>query len=64
MKYLSSQKIELIERQVFAMGDYAYVVTRSKMRANDDESGRISGETMVLRKTEGMWKIIHINWSN
>lgn len=66
MKYLAAINTEVIEYQVKVIGDLAYAMSRSKstgqFRGKDINSEGM--ETMVLQKTAGKWKIVHIHWSN
>lgn len=47
-------------------GDFAWIATegRSKGRYRGAEVNRVTDETMVLRRVEGAWKIVHIHWSS
>ena len=49
-----------------AAGDLAWIATegRSKGRYRGTEVDRATDETMVLRRVEGAWKIVHIHWSS
>jgi ketosteroid isomerase-like protein len=48
------------------VGDLAYVATESKTtgRYKDKDVDVIALETMVLRRTESGWRIVHIHWSS
>ena len=66
MKYLLAVESELLEHQVFIVGDMAYSVARSKIQGNyKGKAINYSGsESMVLKNTDAGWKISHIHWSN
>jgi len=56
----------LDDRKVITGGDMATVVSRSEIRGSF--RGRAihsnSMETMVLRRTDDAWRIVHIHWSS
>jgi len=66
INFLSQLKITIQERQVKTIGDMAVSISRSHMTG--EYKGKMrdinSMETMVLKKVNGEWKIIHIHWSN
>jgi ketosteroid isomerase-like protein len=53
-------------RRGAAAGDMAWIATegRTKGRYRGTEVDRVTAETMVLRRAEGAWKIVHIHWSS
>lgn len=66
MAFLKSIDIKVLEQQVKVNGDSAVAMSRSKMQGtyNDKEIDLESMETMVLHKEKGIWKIVHLHWSN
>jgi ketosteroid isomerase-like protein len=66
MKFLSGLTTSTLEHQVKLFGDMAISLSRSTKVGNyKDKAINSTGmETMVLRKMEGGWKIVHIHWSN
>lgn len=65
MKYLAKVKTEVLTHSVKVIGDMAYSMSRTK------STGQVSMkyinaegmETMVLKKKNNTWKIVHIHWS-
>jgi ketosteroid isomerase-like protein len=49
-----------------AAGELAWIATegRTRGRYRDSEINLVTDETMVLRRIEGAWKIVHIHWSS
>jgi ketosteroid isomerase-like protein len=49
-----------------AAGDFAWIATegRTKGSYRGTDVNRVTDETMVLRRIEGAWKIVHIHWSS
>ena len=49
-----------------AAGNFAWIATegRTRGRYRGTEVDRATDETMVLRRIEGAWKIVHIHWSS
>jgi ketosteroid isomerase-like protein len=49
-----------------ASGDFAWIATegRTKGSYRGTDVNRVTDETMVLRRVEGAWKIVHIHWSS
>ena len=66
MTFLSALKLTTLEHQVKIFGDTAYSVSRTKMEGSFKEKviNQISVETLVLRRQENGWRIVHIHWSN
>ena len=50
----------------FDEGDVAWVATESLLEAKEDGKDLLllSTETMLLRKTDAGWTIVHIHWSS
>ncbi len=65
MKYLSVMQSKLIEHQVINNGNLAISSSRSQVKG--EHKGvvveRISMETIVLKKSKGLWKIFRVHWS-
>lgn len=53
-------------RRGAATGDFAWIATegRTKGTYRGTTVNRVTDETMVLRRIEGVWKIVHIHWSS
>ena len=64
--FMQTAQQQLRYRQAQAFGEIAWVGTESAMRItkNGKNSMLLSTETMVLKKTSGAWKIVHIHWSS
>ena len=48
------------------VGDLAYLTTEGKFngRFKDKDVNQVSIETMVLKKVQDQWRIVHIHWSS
>ena len=63
--YAATVQREVVHREAVVSGDMALVITQAR------NSGEFQGEpvnltnteTMVLRRSGGNWKILHIHWS-
>jgi uncharacterized membrane protein/ketosteroid isomerase-like protein len=66
MAFMKAMRREVISQQVIDSGDVATVVTRSRVYGNykDKEIDLNSTETLVVRKLNGQWKVVHIHWSS
>ncbi len=66
MAFLNKMNITSEEHQVKIIGEMAISMSRSQIKGNykDKVIDISSMETMVLRKNNNGWKIIHIHWSN
>ena len=64
--FLQSAQQQLRFRRARASGELAWVATESLITSGKAEAKRTvrSTETMVLRKHEGRWTIVHIHWSS
>ena len=64
--FLKSAAVKVIERTESVMGDTAWILTRTE--ATDGLEGRPvvsrAVETMVLRRANDRWTIVHIHWSS
>lgn len=64
-QFLKTVKHELLSRTGDARGDLAWVATESRLTASGKQpADLVSTETMVLRKAQGGWRIVHIHWSS
>lgn len=68
MVFLSEMDSTRLSRDVrkSASGKQVTVVTRSRLQGvfRGEELDLVSSETAVLEKREGVWKIVHLHWSN
>jgi ketosteroid isomerase-like protein len=66
MAFVGATKTEVAERRAVSSGDAAWVLTRSRTTGTfRDRPVDVDGvETMVLRRDEGRWTIVHIHWSS
>lgn len=66
MAFLAKMKITTKEHQVNTMADMAVSMARSNIHGvyKNKKIDIDSMETMVLKKTNGDWRIVHIHWSN
>jgi ketosteroid isomerase-like protein len=57
---------QIIRRNGQASGDTAWVLTegRTKGAYKGKAVDRVTTETMVLRRTSGAWRIVHVHWSS
>ncbi len=64
--FLKDARVTLKRRQAHASADMAWVGSESEIHAQKGAEMLMisSTETMVLRKTDGGWKITHIHWSS
>lgn len=64
--FLKTAMISLKRRTARGSGDLAWVASESSIHAMKGETMLMidSTETMVLRKSGGAWKIVHIHWSS
>ena len=65
-RFLQGTTSRRIERRVRINGDLAWVGTESELTAmKEGKALRLaSAETMVLARTDGTWRIVHIHWSS
>jgi ketosteroid isomerase-like protein/mono/diheme cytochrome c family protein len=65
-KFLRAATVHPGRRRVSVGGDLAWVGSESELHAH--EGGKpitlLSTETMVLRRHDGAWRIVHIHWSS
>ena len=66
MAFTAAVRLSLERRDVIDGGDTATVISQS--RAEGEFHGRPirsrTMETMVLRRVDGVWRIVHIHWSS
>lgn len=64
--FSSKMSETIVRRTDGAAGNFAWVASegRTSGRYKDRDINLITTETMVLRRTNGTWKIIHIHWSS
>jgi ketosteroid isomerase-like protein len=57
---------QLTRRSAGVSGALAWVASegRTQGRYKDRDIDRITTETMVLQRTSGVWKIVHVHWSS
>jgi ketosteroid isomerase-like protein/mono/diheme cytochrome c family protein len=65
-KFLRGAEVHPGRRRVRVEGDLAWVGSESEIHALADGKplALLSTETMVLRRHEGAWRIVHIHWSS
>ena len=66
MEFMSKVKGTVIDRKHGAAGELAWVATRRRMTGSyaDKPIDVYSTETMVLRREQAGWRIVHIQWSS
>lgn len=66
MAFTAAVAFTLQQRDVIVEGDMATVISRSEVHGQYRERQIRSNsmETMVLRRTNGQWRIVHIHWSS
>lgn len=66
MAFTAAVAFTLQQRDVIVDGDMATVISRSEVHGQyrDRQIHSNSMETMVLRRTHGQWRIVHIHWSS
>lgn len=66
MNYLSGLTKEIISQKVFEQGDLAIVTSVSQLTGTyrDKAINSSNTETLVLKRNDNHWKIIHIHWSS
>jgi ketosteroid isomerase-like protein len=57
---------QLVRRSGGSSGDLAWVASEGHAKGNfkGRDVDRATTETMVLRRTAGAWRIVHVNWSS
>ncbi len=66
MAYAAATTRETIDSRTDVSGDVAIVMNRSKTTGTyrEREVNSTGTETVVLKRTEGVWRIVHIHWSS
>jgi len=66
MKFLAGMEKAVLSQKVFEHGDLAIITSLSSLKGSyhDKAIDSKSTETLVLRRTESGWKIVHIHWSS
>ncbi len=66
MRYAASTKREVTEIHSEMHGDMAIVISRIAVTGTfgDRDINSRAAETMVLRRSDGVWRIVHIHWSS
>jgi len=66
MAFMKTMRREVISQQVIDSGDSATVVTRARVHGKykDQEFDLNSTETLLMKRVNEQWKIIHIHWSS
>lgn len=64
--FLKTAHQRLLHRTAYASGDLAWVASESELQLQqaDKPVTLLSTETMVLQRSTGVWKIVHIHWSS
>ena len=64
--YLQGAEQQVTARRARVAGDLAWVGTETRTTTHKDGKSRTSlgTETMVLRRTDAGWRIVHIHWSS
>jgi ketosteroid isomerase-like protein len=64
--FMKAMNSEVISRRVIEAGESVIVMTQSRLTGvyKDKEMDLSSTETLVMEKTDGHWKIVHIHWSS
>jgi ketosteroid isomerase-like protein len=66
MAFVAATQTDVVDRQAGAAGDVAWVLSRTRTTGQfRDQAIDADGvETMLLRRSEGRWRIVHIHWSS
>ena len=66
MAFMKSMQEDVMSRQVFDAGDWATVVTHSRVHGvyEGQDVDLSSTETLVMKNVDGQWQIVHIHWSS
>ncbi|ALN61924.1 IS3/IS911 family transposase [Lysobacter antibioticus] len=64
--FLKTARVRVLRRTARAEGDLAWVGTENEVHSSADEKPTIllSTETMVLKRTQSGWRIVHVHWSS
>ncbi len=66
MKFAAAVERTVTDRQSDSRGDIAWVLTRTETHGSlgEREIHSRGTETMLLRRTDDGWRIVHIHWSS
>ena len=66
IEFMSKMQVTMLEHQVKTTADMAVSISRSKVQGkyHDKDIDIETMETIVLKKHDGNWRIMHIHWSN
>lgn len=64
--FLAAMNVELLSREVIEAGDFATVISRSRMSGQykNKELDLVNTETLVIQRRNGEWKVVHVHWSS
>lgn len=64
--FLKGAHVQIKQRTARVEGPLAWVGTESELHATQDGKALtlLSTETMILKKTDAGWRIVHIHWSS
>lgn len=64
--FLTSAHVQPLARYGQANGDLAWIASESEIHVTKEGAAAtlLSTETMVLKRIDGAWKIVHIHWSS
>ena len=64
--FLKDAQIEVKSRTARAEGSFAWVGTESELHTtrNGEPLSLLTTETTVLKRSAGIWRIVHIHWSS
>ncbi|WP_146908798.1 nuclear transport factor 2 family protein [Arenimonas daejeonensis] len=64
--FLKQAHVQLLRRTAAVHGDLAWVASESELHVSRDGKPVtvLSAETMLVRRSEEGWKIVHIHWSS
>ena len=65
-EFLKSAKYRMLARSGDSAGDLAWVATEAQLEteSHDKRIDLVTTETMILRKDDDGWRIVHIHWSS
>lgn len=66
MAFMAAMSSEVISRRVIDDGGMATVLTRYRLRGHyrNQDIETVTTETLVMRKGDGGWQIVHVHWSS
>jgi hypothetical protein len=64
--FLKQAHVQLLQRTASVHGDLVWVASESELHVSRDGKPAtvLSAETMLVRRSEEGWKIVHIHWSS